>query len=95
MMKALIIEDDRDIVEAISLGLQMLWPEVQVVSTYLGHKGVEMASSEASDMVILDIGLPDISGFEVLKQMRQFSSVPILVLTVWGENSHIARGKAL
>jgi len=45
--------------------------------------------------VILDIGLPDISGFEVLKQVRQFSSVPILVLTVWGEDSYIASGKAL
>jgi len=94
-MKALVIEDDYNTAEIICLGLKMLWPDAQPVSTSFGHRGVEMVKSEAPDIVILDLGLPDISGFEVLKQMRQFSSVPVLVLTVSGEEDQIATGMEL
>ena len=83
-MKALIIEDDPEIVESISLALQIRWPETHIVSTHLGKKGVDLAESEAPDIIILDLGLPDISGFDVLKQVRSFSSAPIIILTVKG-----------
>lgn len=91
-MKVLIIEDDRDIVETISLALQIRWPEAMVVSTHLGEKGIELVESENPDIVILDLGLPDISGFEVLKQVRLFSSVPVVILTVRAEEADIVKG---
>ncbi|NQT05809.1 MAG: response regulator, partial [Dehalococcoidia bacterium] len=77
-MKILIIEDDRAIVEAISLTLQLNWPDTILLSTHLGEEGIELFQSENPDAIILDLGLPDISGFEVLKRIRLFSEVPIL-----------------
>jgi two-component system KDP operon response regulator KdpE len=91
-MKVLIIEDDKEIVDAISLAFQIRWPEAKVVSTRLGEKGVELVESETPDIVILDLGLPDINGFEVLRQIRLFSSVPIIILTVRAEETDIVKG---
>ena len=91
-MKVLLIEDDREIVDAISLAFQIRWPEAKIVSTRLGEKGVDKVESESPDLVILDLGLPDISGFEVLRQVRLFSSVPIIILTVRSEETDVVKG---
>jgi len=91
-MKVLIIEDDQEIVEAISLAFQIRWPEAKLVSTQFGEKGVELIESENPDVVILDLGLTDISGFEVLKQVRFFSAVPIIILTVRSDEADIVKG---
>ena len=88
-MKVLIIEDDQAIVEAISLTLQISWPESKLLSTYLGERGIELLQSDKPDVIILDLGLPDISGFEVLKRIRLFSDVPILILTVRSDETDI------
>jgi DNA-binding response OmpR family regulator len=79
--KILLIEDDHELVESILLIFNYHWPEVQVIFSYSGGRGVELAKAENPDAIILDLGLPDISGFEVLKRVRLFSSVPIIVLT--------------
>ena len=86
------IDDDPGVVEVVSLGLEVRWPEAELVSAHLGEKGIEMVKSEAPDIVILDLGLPDISGFEVLKRVRSFSNVPIIILTVCGEESAMVKG---
>jgi two-component system KDP operon response regulator KdpE len=91
-MKVLVIEDDREIVEVISLVFEIRWPEARVVSTHLGKKGVELVETEGPDVVILDLGLPDISGFDVLGEIRAFSDVPVLILTVRGEETDVVRG---
>lgn len=91
-MKVLLIEDDREIVEAISLAFQIRWPEAKVVSTRLGQKGVELVESDAPDIVVLDLGLPDINGFEVLRQIRLFSSVPTIILTARSDEAGIVKG---
>ena len=90
--KVLIIEDNEEVVEAVSLAFQMRWPQVKVLSTDSGEEGLKMLEIECPDVVILDLGLPDISGFEVLKQIRLFSSVPIIILTVRGEERDIVKG---
>jgi len=91
-MKVLLVEDDREIVDAISLAFQIRWPEAEIISTRLGEKGVDMVESESPDLVILDLGLPDISGFEVLRQVRLFSSVPTIILTVRSEEAAVVKG---
>ncbi len=91
-MKVLIIEDDHEIVEVISLAFQIRWPEVKVVPTHLGSRGVELVESENPDVVILDLGLPDINGFDVLKEIRAFSDVPVLILTVRSDETDIVKG---
>ena len=91
-IKVLLVEDDDEIREIISLALEINWPEAKLVSTHLGTKGVEMASGENPDVVILDLGLPDITGSEVLRGIRAFSNVPVLILTVRGDEGDIVNG---
>lgn len=92
MMKVLLIESDREIIDAISLAFQIRWPEAEVVSTRLGQKGLELVESESPDIIILDLSLPDISGFEVLREYRRFSSVPTIFLTVRSDEVDIVKG---
>ena len=91
-MKVLIIEDDYATIETISLSLQVGWQEAKVESTKMGREGIELAKRENPDVVILDLGLPDIDGFEVIKAIRLFSDVPVIVLTVRGEEAEIIKG---
>ncbi len=90
-MKILIIEDDNTIVDNIALTFKVGWPEVNLVWTGLGEEGIDMVEKESPDLVILDLGLPDISGFEVLKKIRLFSNVPILILTVREDEAAVVK----
>ncbi len=94
-MKLLIIEDNPEIIEAVSLCFELRWPEVNVVSTDKGETGVSLAESESPDLIILDLGLPDIDGFEVLRQVRLFSDTPVIILTVRGEELDKIKGLEL
>ena len=91
-MKVLIIEDTHSIVETISLAIEMRWPNAKIVSSTHGEQGIDMAESEQPDVIILDLGLPDISGFDVLKRIRLFSDVPILIVTVRSDEADIVKG---
>jgi DNA-binding response OmpR family regulator len=94
-MKVLVIEDDPGIIEVVSLCFQLRWSGTTVVSAANGHKGVELVETESPDVVILDIGLPDIDGYQVLREIRRFSEVPVLMLTVRGEDTDVAKGLEL
>ncbi len=85
-MKVLIIEDSPEIVEAVALCLQLRWPEAEVAIAAEGARGIEMLKNSAFDIVILDINLPDFDGFQVLQQVRTFSDVPTIFLTVRGKD---------
>jgi len=94
-LKALIIEDAPDIVETISLCFELRWPEVKVISTPEGNKGLTLAETESPDVIILDLGLPNTDGLEVLKDIRAFSNVPIIIVTVRGDEMDKVRGLEL
>ncbi|MBT3363384.1 MAG: response regulator transcription factor [Chloroflexi bacterium] len=91
-MKALIIDDAPDLIELVSLCFKLRWPEADIVTSMTGEKGVELVESERPDMIILDIGLPDIDGFEVLRRIRLFSDAPVILLTVRGKELDILKG---
>ena len=84
-MKLLLIDDSPEVVESVSLCFELRWPEVNFISADEGAKGIKMVETESPDIVILDINLPDMSGFDVLERIRLFSDVPIIILTVRGE----------
>lgn len=81
-MKALIIEDSAEVTEAISVCLRVRWPNASLSSVQQGDRGMQSLESESFDVVFLDINLPDVSGFEVLKQIRSFSQVPVIIVSV-------------
>ena len=94
-MKALVIEDSPDIVEIVSLCFELRWPGVKVISTAEGAKGLTLAKTESPDVIILDLGLPDMDGLEVLKDIRSFSNVAVVILTVRGDEMDKVKGLEL
>jgi two-component system response regulator VicR len=94
-MKVLVIEDDPGIVEVVSLCFQLRWSGTTVISAADGRKGIDLVETETPDVVILDIGLPDIDGYQVLKEIRRFSDVPVIMLTVRSEDTDVAKGLEL
>lgn len=90
-MKVLIIEDDQQIVETVSLVLRLVWPDIALFSTPFGKIGIELVETHAPDAILLDLGLSDIDGYQVLKQIRAFSSIPVIVITVQDEETSLIK----
>ncbi len=91
-MKVLIIEDSKEIAESMSLCFQIRWPQVKLSFAAEGVRGIETAKSETFDLIVLDLNLPDIDGFKVLEQIRSFSKMPIVIVTVRGNEQDQALG---
>jgi len=94
-MKALIIEDEPQTIEALSLIFKLRWPEAQLVFTNRGAEAAPLVEKESPDVVILDLGLPDVDGIEVLKEIRAFSHVPIIIVTARGDSVSQVKGLEL
>ena len=74
---------------------ELRWPDSEVIHTDKGHRGITMVKDNLPDVVILDLGLPDLDGLEVLKKIRSFSNVPIAILTVRDAEVDKVRGLEL
>lgn len=94
-MKFLIVDDAPDVVEAVSLCLELRYPGAIIVSAADGSTALELAQREEPDLVILDIGLPNMDGFDVCRQLRSSSQIPIIMLTVRDRDVDVARGLAV
>ncbi len=80
-MRILVVDDEPDVVESVRLGFMLQWREIDVAGAANGEAALDSIERERPDIVVLDIGLPDINGFEVLRQIRAFSDVPVVMLT--------------
>jgi two-component system, OmpR family, KDP operon response regulator KdpE len=80
-MKILMIEDDKNTVEVIRLTLGVQDPNSVLTSKVKGREGLESVRSEPFDVVVLDLGLPDVDGINVLKEIRGFSRIPVLIVS--------------
>ena len=77
--KVLIVEDEQSISNFISMILQASGFDTIVVRT--GEEALTMVSSHCPDLIILDLGLPDMDGMEVLKSVRKWSNLPVVVVS--------------
>jgi two-component system, OmpR family, KDP operon response regulator KdpE len=75
----LIIDDDPDLLSVCSVGLQAFGHDVRTAET--GHDGLADAAIRSPDVIVLDLGLPDLDGLEVCKRIRSWSHVPVIVLS--------------
>ncbi|WP_426572637.1 response regulator transcription factor [Aquihabitans sp. McL0605] len=80
--KVLVVDDEHAIVRALSAALAARDYRVDVART--GHDALERAATGSPDLIVLDLGLPDIDGIEVCRRIRAWSDVPIVVLTAEG-----------
>ncbi len=81
-MKFVLIDDSPEIANTISLILRIRWPDATLLHAVTGDAGIDLIETHRPHLAIIDINLPDKSGFEVLRQIRLFSDVPAVFLSV-------------
>jgi two-component system, OmpR family, KDP operon response regulator KdpE len=79
LAKLLVIDDDTALLRALEIGLSALGHEVKSART--GANGLAATAVDRPDVVVLDLGLPDIDGVEVARRIREWATVPIIVLS--------------
>ncbi len=84
-MQVLVVEDDAAIYEPLVAALRRNGFEVD--HTRMGVEAVSLVRDRNPDVMLLDLGLPDLEGLEVLKQVRRFSDIPIIIATARGEET--------
>ena len=82
--RVLVVDDEKLIVKGIRFSLEQDGMEVECA--YDGEEALKIAKEQKFDMILLDVMLPGLSGFEVCQQIREFSDVPIVMLTAKGED---------
>jgi two-component system KDP operon response regulator KdpE len=83
MTKVLVIDDDPSLVKALRIGLTARGDEVTTAQT--GGEGITQVALVHPDLVILDLGLPDMDGLDVCRRIREFSDAPVIVLSAYGD----------
>ncbi|MGA7835295.1 MAG: response regulator transcription factor [Acidimicrobiales bacterium] len=83
MASVLVIDDDNSLLRALRLGLESEGHEVTTAPN--GERGISLTALQAPDIVVLDIGLPDVDGLVVTERIRQWSDVPIIILSATGD----------
>ena len=94
-MRILLVDDEPDVIESVQLGLTLQWREVEVLGAQRGDQALDVIENEHPDIVLLDIGLPDMDGFAVLTEIRRFSDVPVVMLTARDDAMDKVRGLEL
>ncbi len=82
--KVLVVDDEKLIVKGIRFSLEQ--DDMEVDCAYDGEEALKLATENSYDMILLDLMLPKMDGFEVCQHIREFSSVPIVMLTAKGDD---------
>ena len=82
--RVLVVDDEKLIVKGIRFSLEQDGMEVDCA--YDGEEALEMAKQKEYDVILLDVMLPKLTGFEVCQQIREFSDVPVIMLTAKGDD---------
>ena len=94
-MKAVAIMDDEETLENVTQAFHMCWPGAELISTNLGQKGIQIVETESPNVVFLDLNLFDMGGFDVLKQIRRCSQVPVIVISSLRDEAILVKSLAL
>ena len=78
-MRILLVEDDQVLLRTLAIGLRAEGYDVLVAAD--GRTALDACREDDPDLVILDLGLPDLSGFDVLRSVRSWSALPFIVLS--------------
>lgn len=89
MSRILLVEDDAEIRRLVADAMARHGHDIETAAT--GMDGLQAAVSQAPDLVVLDLGLPDVDGAELLRMLRAVSEVPVIVATARGDDDSIVR----
>lgn len=85
----LIIDDEAQIRKLLQINLES--NDYRVITASSGHEGVSLAANHSPDLILLDLGLPDISGHHILQELRQWYQKSIIILSVMDNESDIIK----
>lgn len=88
-VEVLLIDDDPDL--AMMLRTLLRGQDFQIRAVYTGEEGIEECQASPPDVIILDLLMPGMDGWDVCEQIREFSDVPILILSALGSPGSVAR----
>ena len=91
--RILVVDDERRMVGFIRLNLEQ--DGFQVIEAYNGTEALDRLRDSLPDLILLDVMMPDIDGFEVLRTIREVSQVPVIMLTAKGEEDDVVKGLEL
>jgi DNA-binding response OmpR family regulator len=91
--RILVVDDEERMVRFIRLNLEH--DGFKVTEAYTGTEAIDKLRSSLPDLILLDVMMPDLDGFEVLRMIREISSVPVIMLTAKGEEDDRVRGLEL
>ncbi len=80
-MKILIVDDEPDVIKVVTMSFNLQQPDWQIISARNGEAALELIDREHPDLVLLDVAMPGMDGFQVLKEIRRFSDLPVIMLT--------------
>lgn len=89
-LRILVVDDERNLNQLVATNLMLEGYEVH--AAYSGNEALEMLPKLQPDLVLLDVMMPGLDGFEVLQHIRQFSSVPVIMLTARGRVEERIKG---
>lgn len=96
MYKILLIEDDADIRKMITNYFKIKGSDIALIDTASnGQEGLEKAYEQRYDLLFLDVMLPEVDGFEICKEVRRYSDIPIMFITARTGQEDILKGYAL
>ena len=94
-MKILVVDDAPEVVESVRLGFMLQWREVDIIGASEGEQALDLVERENPDLVLLDVGLPGLDGYRVLERIREFSDVPVVMLTARDDTMDKVKGLEL
>jgi two-component system KDP operon response regulator KdpE len=90
-MKLLLLEDDKTTVECLQLCWQIIAPMDELVAVSEGKEAIRRLKHESFDAALIDLGLPDMDGIEVIARLRTFSRIPVVVVSAKHSQQDIAK----
>ncbi len=95
MVRILVTDDEPDVVGLIALAFQFNRPDYVLTEAYNGKEALQRLSEQTYNLIILDVSMPEMDGFEVTRRLRETSDVPVILLTAKGMEQDKVRGLEL
>jgi DNA-binding response OmpR family regulator len=91
-VKILVVDDEQEFVKILTVAFQVYRPQHTLIAAYTGTEALARAEAEDPDLVVLDVMLPDVDGFEVCRRLRARANVPIILLTAKDREEDVLQG---
>jgi len=91
-VKILVVDDEQEFIKILTVAFQVYRPGYTLIAAHTGTEALAKAEAEGPDLVVLDVMMPDIDGFEVCRRLRARADIPIILLTAKDREEDVVQG---